>query len=151
MNIMNSIWSPWKQTLQCRRWHIYQQRGRKRISIYFKVPQPEQGQVALEAAGEPWRRCSCLAWTRLRTAHTELPQRPAAITIIPSQCHSNISLVLCNNAISSSEDSNRNRSTLATPLGGYSPFSLGSTHCLTLSSLSLGVALNKQKTLILDL
>jgi len=30
--------------------------------------------------------------------------------------------------------------TFATALGGYSPFSLASTHCLTLSSLSLGVA-----------
>lgn len=30
--------------------------------------------------------------------------------------------------------------TLATALGGYSPFSLASTHCFTLSSLSLGVA-----------
>lgn len=29
---------------------------------------------------------------------------------------------------------------LATAFGGYSPSSLGSTHCLTLSSLSLGVA-----------
>merc|ERR1712170_153224 len=29
---------------------------------------------------------------------------------------------------------------LATPFGGYSPFNLGSTHCLTLSSLNLGVA-----------
>jgi len=30
--------------------------------------------------------------------------------------------------------------TFATALGGYSPFSFGSTHCFTLSSLSLGVA-----------
>lgn len=39
----------------------------------------------------------------------------------------------------------KERHTLATPLGGYSPFSLGSTHCLTLSSLNLGVALTKIK------
>jgi len=32
------------------------------------------------------------------------------------------------------------RYTLATPFGGYSPFNLGSTHCFTLSSPSLGVA-----------
>jgi len=30
--------------------------------------------------------------------------------------------------------------TFATPFGGYSPFNLGSTHCFTLSSPSLGVA-----------
>ena len=38
----------------------------------------------------------------------------------------------------------RERDTLATPLGGYSPFSFGSTHCLTLSSLNLGVAYKKE-------
>lgn len=37
----------------------------------------------------------------------------------------------------------RETGTLATPLGGYSPFSFGSTHCFTLSSLNRGVAYKK--------
>jgi hypothetical protein len=32
------------------------------------------------------------------------------------------------------------RPTLATPFGGYSPFNLGSIHCLTVSSVKRGVA-----------
>lgn len=45
----------------------------------------------------------------------------------------------------------RERETFATAFGGNSPLSFGSTHCLTLSSLSLGVAYLNNKCNIIRL
>lgn len=106
---------------------------RKNWVIFFKSPEP--GLVVLIAVEEPSPQCSYLVGTQPHIAHTMLPLLPAALSYRKLQCQPPI---LKEEFMRKRE---REKETFATPLGGYSPFSFGSTHCLTLSSLNLGVAL----------
>ena len=96
----------------------------------------ELGRAASEVVEAPSQQCSYLAGTRLHIERTMLPQLPAALL---KRIASAVK-ILNQKAGYFALEIERKRDTFATPLGGYSPFSFGSTHCFTLSSLNLGVA-----------
>lgn len=99
----------------------------------------EEVQSTSEEAAEPSPQCSYLAGTQLHTARTMLQQLPAGLTNVFQVIQPVSFFQFTHTHMRTHTERERERPTLATPFGGYS-LSFGSTHCLTLSSLNLGVA-----------
>jgi hypothetical protein len=105
------------------------------------VPLIEQDEYYSSEAVKLWQWCSYLVETRPHIEHTVQQQQPSITEI--QQINENCILTNKLPSITTFHLQNGNMTkliTFATDLEGYSPFSLTSTHCFTLSSLSFGVA-----------